>query len=148
MASHKVDKVEKMITDREIKDYSQLYKHITSLSAIMSTFKFLIISCFCCCCCCSGYRILWFKIWDKWSPKNCLKETSDRLCINIMNVKGKQPLVRYHTTRISPTTSTHSLPNILTITPDEKDEKDEKEESESQPTLLRQSLREKQRLFR
>ena len=77
--------------------------------------------------------------------KKLPKGTSDKLCINIMNVQGKQPLVRYQTTRISPTTSTHSLPNILTITPDEKDEEDEKE---SQPTPLRRSLREKQRSFR
>ena len=91
MASHKVDKVEKMIKDQETKDYSQLYKHITSLSAIMSTFMFLIISCFSCCCSCRGYRTLWFKTLDKWSTKNCLKETSDKLCINIMNVQGKQP---------------------------------------------------------
>jgi hypothetical protein len=43
IASHKVDEVEKMIKERDEKDYSQYYKHITSWSVVMSAIMILII---------------------------------------------------------------------------------------------------------
>jgi hypothetical protein len=56
-----------------------------------------------------------------------------------MNVQGKQPLVKYQTTRFSHTISIRSLPNVLTLTPDD----DEEEIKKSQPISLRKSLRER-----
>ena len=128
-----------MIKEQEIKNYSRFYKHITSWSAVMSTFVFLIVSC-CCCCCCKGYRILWFKLWDKWSPKSCWKETTEKFCINITNVQGKHPSVKYHAAKTSPTTSLQSLPNVITLTPDKDDEEEIKE---SLRIPLRRSLKRK-----
>lgn len=145
VASHKVDEVEDMIKEQEVKDYSQYYRHITSWSAVISTLVLLMVSCCCCCCCCKGYRILWFRLWDRWSPKTCWKETTEKLCINITNIQGKQPSVRYQAMKTSPTTSITSLPNVLTLIPDD----DEKEEiKESLPVPLRPSLREKNKTFR
>ena len=134
-----------MIKEQELKDYSQFYKHITSWSAVISTLVFLIISC---CCCCKGYRILWFKLWDKWSPKICWKETTEKFCINITNIQGKHPSVKYHAGKTSPTTSIQSLPslpNVITLTPDKDDEEEIKD---SLPIPLRRSLREKNNAFR
>jgi hypothetical protein len=141
IASHKVDEVEKIIKEQDEKDYSQYYKHITSWSGVMSTIMVLIIIC---CCCCKGYRILWFKLWDKWSPKACWKETTERLCINVTNVQGRQPAVRYQTTRTSPTISVRSLPNIPTVS---SNDEEEEEVNEPLSVPLRRSLRNK-RVFR
>jgi hypothetical protein len=68
--------------------------------------------------------VFWFKIWDKWTPKTCWKETSEHLCINITNVQGKQPTIRYgKTAHTSPPPSRSQSssppysacePNILT----------------------------------
>jgi hypothetical protein len=102
LASHKVDEVEQMIKEQETTDYSKWCTHVTSLSAIVSFIIFIVLSC-CCCCCCKDCRSCWFKIWDKWTPKTCWKETSERLCINITNVQGKQPAFHYNkTARLSP----------------------------------------------
>jgi hypothetical protein len=95
LASHKVDEVEQMIKEQKMKDYSQWYTHVISWSTIVSFILLNVFSCRCFCCCCKSCRSCWFKIWDKWTPKTCWKETSERLCINITNVQGKQPTIRY-----------------------------------------------------
>jgi hypothetical protein len=121
MASHKVSEVERMIQEQEARDYSQYYKHIATWSGVMSVIIFFIVSCCCCCCCCKWYRALWFKVWDRWTPKQCWKETTERLCINITNVQGKQPSVRYHATKTSPTTSLQHLPNLPIGAPEDEE---------------------------
>jgi hypothetical protein len=128
IVSHKVVEVEKMIKEQDKKYYSLYYKHIVFWSGLVSVMIVLIISCCCCCCCCKGYRILWFKLWDRWSPKACWKETTERLCINITNVQGRQPAVRYQTTTTSPTISVRSLPNVPTTSLRDDDEEEEEEE--------------------
>lgn len=123
MASHKVDEVEKMIKNQEVKDYYRYYKYVTSWTVMMSTMIFfIVICCCCCCCCCRGCRVLWYKLWDKWSPKTCWKRTAERLCINITNVQGRQPLIRYKTLRTSSTTSLKSLPNVTIMSDDDEQE--------------------------
>ena len=67
------------------------------------------------CCCFKGYRKIWFTLWDKWSPKNFWKETSEKLCMTITNVQGKSP-VHFHPTQGSPATSVRSL--SLPLIPD------------------------------
>jgi hypothetical protein len=117
MASHKVSEVERMIQEQEAKDYSQYYKHITSWSEVISVIIFFIVSC----CCCKRYRALWFKVWDRWTPKQCWRETTERLCINITNVQEKQPSARYHATKTSPTTSSQHLPNLPIGAPEDEE---------------------------
>jgi hypothetical protein len=144
VASHKIDEVEKMIDEQKEQDYSQYYRHVTSWSGVMGAMIFLIVSCCCCCCYCKGYRLLWFKLWDRWSPKTCWKETTEKLCINITNVHGKKPSVHYQTTQVSPTTSIRSLPDTLTIFPNDEETKEATEPLQGFP---RRSLR-KKRIFR
>ena len=110
---------------------------------MISTLVFLIV-----CCCCKGCRILWFKLWDKWSPKSCWKETTEKFYINITNIQGKHPSVKNHAAKTSLTTSIQSLPslpNIITLTPDKDDEEEIKD---SLPIPLRRSLRDKKNAFR
>jgi hypothetical protein len=144
VASHRIDEVEKMIDEQKAQDYSQYYRHVTSLSGVMSAIIFLTVSCCCCCCCCKKYRVLWFKLWDRWSPKTCWKETTERLCINITNVHGKESSVHYQTTQVSPATSIRSLPNALTILPNDEERAEVTEPLQGFP---RRSLR-KKRTFR
>jgi hypothetical protein len=154
LASHKVDEVEQMIKVQKMKDYSHWYAHVTSWSAIVSFIVFVVFSCCCCCCCCKSCRSCWFKIWDKWTPKTCWKETSERLCISITNVQGKQPTVRYsRTAHPSPVPSrsqssspcTIREPNALTPII-----KDDNEEIQLHPPAasLRRSLRLNDKSFR
>jgi hypothetical protein len=96
LASHKVDEVEQTIKEQEMKDYLQWYKHVTSGRAVVSFIVFIVLSC----CCCKNCRSCWFKIRDKWTPKTCWKETSERLCINITNVQDKQPHVIINITNV------------------------------------------------
>jgi hypothetical protein len=154
LASHKVDEVEQMIKEQEMKDCSQWYTHITSWSAIVFFFfVFIVLSCYCCCC--KNCRSYWFKIWDKWTPKTCWKETNERLCINITNVQGKQPAAHYSETAHSsppPTRSLASSPSysafdsyvVTSIT------EDDNKEMLLQPSTasLRHSLRPNEKGFR
>ena len=149
LASHKVNEVEQMIKEQKMKDYSQWYIHVTSWSAIVSFIVFIVFSCCCCFCCCKSCRTCWFKIWDKWTPKTCWKETSERLCINITNVQGKQPSIRYgKTTHPSPPPSPpYSTREPSTLTPMIEDGN---EETRLQPPAasLRRPLCPNERNFR
>jgi hypothetical protein len=64
------------------------------------------------------------------------------LCINITNIQGKQPTVRYEATKASPVLSIRSLPNALVTSSIE-----EYEEDEPVSLPVRRSLRNK-RFFR
>jgi hypothetical protein len=125
VASHKVDEVEKIIKEQDEKNYSHYYKHITSWSGVIMIIISVIVSCCCCFCCCKSCRNLWFRLWDRRSPKACWKETTDRLCINITNIQGKQPTVRYEATKASPVLSIRSLPNALVTSSNEEYDEDE-----------------------
>jgi hypothetical protein len=70
------------------------------------------------------------------------------LCINITNVQGRQPAVRYQTTRASPTISFRSLPDIPTLSKNNEEEEEVNELltvplNELLPVPLKRSLRNK-----
>jgi hypothetical protein len=68
------------------------------------------------------------------------QKTTERLCINFINVQGRQPAVRYQTTRTLPTISVRSLPNIPTVS---SNNEEEEEVNEPLPVPFRRSLRNK-----
>ena len=59
----------------------------------------IFITCICCsCCCCKCCRQLGFWIWDKWTPKECLRQTRER-CYIINNFSAE----RINYTEVPPT---------------------------------------------
>jgi hypothetical protein len=40
----------------------------------------IFIVCICCSCCCKCCRQIGFWGWDKWTPKECLRQTRERCC--------------------------------------------------------------------
>jgi hypothetical protein len=49
-------------------------------SAVLTVVIF--VACVCCsCCCCKCCRQIGFWIWDKWTPKKCLRQTQEQCCI-------------------------------------------------------------------
>jgi hypothetical protein len=146
LASHKVDEVEQMIKEQEIKDYSKWYAHVTAWSSIVSFIVFTVFSSCCCCCCCKGYRLFWFRIWDRWTPTDCWRETGEKLCVNITNVQGRQPAVHYHKPSQSPRPS--PSPTRLSLTEPNVLNDDEVEELHYPVPALRRSLRSYGKNFR
>jgi len=57
------------------------FSSVTTWGSVMVTIV-IFITCICCsCCCCKCCRQLGFWIWDKWTPKECLRQTRER-CIS------------------------------------------------------------------
>ena len=81
--SLKLDQVEGLIKEQENKKFKHWYVPI-SLSASVLTFIGVMFVCISCCfCCCKRCRIFTFWCRDMCKPTQCLKETTDKLCVNI-----------------------------------------------------------------
>ena len=103
IASIKIDEVNELIREQEKKtNYSQYLVQAASWLSVTGSIVFFML-CTCCCCCCSKTcRNIMFWLWDRWTPRNCLRETRERLCINLfqplpgstINVNSQGTLVR------------------------------------------------------
>ena len=71
---------------------------MTVWGSAMLTFV-IFVTCMCCsCCCCKCRRQIGFWIWDKWTPKEFLRQTRERFCL-INNYSA----VRIDYTEVPPT---------------------------------------------
>ena len=81
IASVKIDEIQEMIHEEEKKKFEHLSLSMTTWGSVMLTIV-IFVTCICCsCCCCKCCRQLGFWIWDKWTLKECLKQTRERCCI-------------------------------------------------------------------
>lgn len=104
IASIKIEEVDQLIKEQEKKtDYSRYLIHASSwLGVVGSTAIFLLCTC-CCCCCNKRCRFFMFWLWDRWTPRDCVKETRERLSVNFfqplpgstINVNTEGPLTRH-----------------------------------------------------
>ena len=78
IASAKIDEIQDMIHEEERKKFEHFSLSVTTWgSAFLTVIIFVICMC-CSCCCCKCCRQLGFWIWDKWTPKECLRQTKER----------------------------------------------------------------------
>ena len=80
IASVKIDEIQEMIQEEEKKKFERFSLSVTTWGSVMMTIV-IFITCICCSCCCKCCRQLGFWIWDKWTPKECLRQTRER-CIS------------------------------------------------------------------
>jgi hypothetical protein len=111
IASVKADEIEQMIRKQEAEYDQGIYRIATSWWTILSTMSLIIIFVLCSCCCCKCCRNCAFWLWDKWSPKDCWRQTKDKCCVNITNYNCPEVSYAKHD-RPSPAISFRSLPEI------------------------------------
>jgi hypothetical protein len=81
IASVKIDEIQEMIHEEEKKEFEH-FLSVTTWGSVMLTIV-IFITCICCSCCYyKCCRQLGFWIWDKWTPKECLRQTRERCIIN------------------------------------------------------------------
>jgi hypothetical protein len=120
LASLKVDDVQQLIKEQEMKDNQNLYVVATSWGTVLGTLT-LISICICCsCCCCKCCRNCFFWLWNKWTPKDCWRQTQEKCCVSIHNYNGARVEYSKTSTTPSPSISVRSLPelgNVVTREP-------------------------------
>jgi len=81
IASVKIDEIQDMIHEEEKKKFEHFSLSVTTWGSVMITIV-IFMTCVCCsCCCCKCCRQIGFWMWDKWTPKECLRQTRERCCI-------------------------------------------------------------------
>jgi hypothetical protein len=115
IASIKVDEVQKLIKEQEIKHEQKLHDMMTSGWSILGTISFFTMLILCSCCCCKCCRNCMFWVWDRWNPKDCWQQTKGRCCVTITNYSCPEVSYAKHD-RPSPATSLKSLPELESIT--------------------------------
>jgi hypothetical protein len=116
IASVKIDEIQEMIHEQEKKKFEYLSLSFSTWASVMLSIV-VFITCVCCsCCCCKCCRQVGFWLWDKWTPKECLKQTRERCCI-INNFNADH--INYAEIPSPPgsPTSIRSLPSSLTKAP-------------------------------
>ena len=77
------------------KERAKKLEHFKILSTTWGTTVLTIvifILCMCCsCCCCKCWRQGEFWLWDKWTPKECIRHTRERCCV-ISNINAERVL--------------------------------------------------------
>jgi len=113
MASVKIDEVQKLIDAERDKRYEN-FQVLTATCGTVVITTVILITCICCsCCCCKCCRQCVFWIWDKWTPKECIRHTRERCCV-IANINADRVLYSElpQTPPLTPI-SVHSLPLSL-----------------------------------
>jgi hypothetical protein len=84
IASVKIDEVQQLIKEQELKHDQKLYDMISRWSVLgaMSLFSMLIL---CSCCCSKCCRNCMFWVCDRWNPMDCWQQTRGRCCVSITN---------------------------------------------------------------
>jgi hypothetical protein len=81
----------------------------TWISIVLTIVIVVMLVC-CSCCCCKCCRQCGFWLWEKWTPKECIRHTRERCCV-ITNINADRVL--YHDFQQPPPVtpiSTRSLP--------------------------------------
>jgi hypothetical protein len=113
VASIKINEVQEMVKEQEKKRSQNVYMIAATWSSVVGTIG-LFILCLCCnCCCCKCCRNSFCWFWNKWTPKQCWRETQERCCVNINNYHNAK--LMYTKADVSPAISVKSLPEVGTI---------------------------------
>jgi hypothetical protein len=92
LASMKISEVQDLIDKEQNKRFEHL-KALTSTWGSVALTIVLMMSIVCCsCCCCRWCRQCGFWLWDKWTPKECIRHTKERCVITNINADR----VSYH----------------------------------------------------
>jgi len=81
IASVKIDEIQELINAENTKRYEH-FKMLTTTWGTVAITNVIFVTCICCsyCCCkCCRQCALW--VWDKWTPKECIRHTRERCCI-------------------------------------------------------------------
>ena len=117
IAGVKISEVQELINKEQAKKYEHL-KILTSTWGSIVLIFLIIVICICCSCCyCKCCRQCGFWLWDKWTPKECIRHTKERCCM-ITNINADR--VSYHEVPQTPPltpVSTRSLPLPIQETP-------------------------------
>ncbi|PNF23406.1 hypothetical protein B7P43_G12246 [Cryptotermes secundus] len=109
IASMKVNDVQNLIKEQELKHNQRFYK-ITTWGTTFGLIGLIFIGICCSCCCCKCCRDCFFWFWSRLSRRDCWKQTHDKCCVSIYNYNGSR--VEYSKTNTSPAISMKSLPEI------------------------------------
>jgi len=110
MAGVKISEVQDLINKEQAKKFEHFKIWTSTWGSIVLTFVILVITVCCSCCCCKCCRQCGFWLWDKWTPKECIRQTKERCCV-ITNINADR--VSYHEVPQTPPltpVSTRSLP--------------------------------------
>jgi hypothetical protein len=91
VATMKIDEIPELINAEKSKEYEH-FKIITTTwgTVVISIVMFVTYIC-CDCCCCKCCRRCAFWLWDKWTPKECVRYTRERCCV-ITNINADRVL--------------------------------------------------------
>jgi hypothetical protein len=87
LASFKINDIQNLIDKEQAKRFEHFEILSTTWGTVILTIGLLII-CICCSCCCKCCRQCTFWLWDKWTPKECIRYTKERYCI-ITNINAE-----------------------------------------------------------
>jgi hypothetical protein len=110
LASIKISEVQQMIEKEQARKSENFKVLATTWGSVVLTIIVLIVIICCSCSSCKCCRQCAFWIWDKWTPRKCIRHTKERCCV-ISNINADR--VSYHEIpRTPPLTpvSSRSLP--------------------------------------
>jgi len=93
LARIKISEIQELIDKEQAKKYEHFKILTTTWGSVVLTIIVFIVSICCSCCCCKCCRQCAFWIWDKWTPKECIRHTKEWCCV-ITNINADQ--VSYH----------------------------------------------------
>ena len=109
LSSIKVSEIQELLDKEQAKKFEHFKVLTTTWGSVILTITVFIVS-ICCSCCCKCCRQCAFWIWDKWTPKECVRQTKERCCV-ITNINADW-VSYYEVPRTPPLTPifSHSLP--------------------------------------
>jgi hypothetical protein len=110
VASVKIKEIQDLINQEQTRKWEHLTMLSSTWGSVVLTITIAITVLCCSCCCCKCCRQCDFWIWDKWTPKECIRHTRERCCV-ITNINADRVTYREIPTTLPPTlSSSHSLP--------------------------------------
>jgi hypothetical protein len=79
IASVKIDEVQNMIHEEEKRKFEYLSMSFSTWGSVV--ISIVLFFTFLCCSCCKCCRRVGFWLWDRWTPKECLRQTRERCCV-------------------------------------------------------------------
>ena len=113
LASIKIDEIQDLIDKEQAKRFEHFKVVSTTWGTVILTIILFSICICCSCCCCKCCRQCAFWLWDKWTPKECIRHTKERCCV-ITNINADRVLYsEIPQTPPSTPMSVRSLPLVL-----------------------------------